>query len=186
MVEAGRIDHAHHAGNAYRALTDTIALSEAVAVAREMSSDEDTLIIVTADHSHVFTLAGYPMRGNPILGLAATANGPMKDALGLPYTTLGYANGPGYVADGDRHEFTGEEGQSREADFTGDKSRPDLSAVATTAPDYMQESAVPMMSETHAGEDVAIYASGPKAHYFSGTLEQNVIFHIMADALELR
>ena len=26
MVEGGRIDHAHHAGNAYRALTDTIAM----------------------------------------------------------------------------------------------------------------------------------------------------------------
>lgn len=186
MVEAGRIDHAHHAGNAYRALTDTIALSEAVAVAKEMTSEDDTLIIVTADHSHVFTLAGYPMRGNPILGLAATATGPMKDALGLPYTTLGYANGPGYVADGDRHEFTGEEGQYRLAEFTGNKSRPDLSAVATTGPDYLQEAAVPMMSETHAGEDVAIYASGPKAHYFSGTLEQHVIYHIMADALQLQ
>ncbi len=186
MVEAGRIDHAHHAGNAYRALTDTIALSEAVAVARELSSADDTLIIVTADHSHVFTLAGYPMRGNPILGLAATEAGPMKDAMGLPYTTLGYANGPGYAADGDRHEFTGVEGQYREADFPGEKSRPDLSAVATTAPDYVQESAVPMLNETHAGEDVAIYASGPKAHYVSGTLEQNVIYHLMAEALELR
>ena len=110
----------------------------------------------------------------------------MKDALGLPYTTLGYANGPGYVADGDRHEFTGVEGQYREADFPGEKSRPDLSAVATTAPDYVQESAVPMLNETHAGEDVAIYASGPKAHYVSGTLEQHVIYHLMAEALELR
>ncbi|MFM1887341.1 MAG: hypothetical protein RL026_2498, partial [Pseudomonadota bacterium] len=33
MVEGGRIDHAHHAGNAYRALTDAIALSDAVRVA---------------------------------------------------------------------------------------------------------------------------------------------------------
>ncbi len=30
MVEGGRIDHAHHAGNAHRALTDTIAFSDAV------------------------------------------------------------------------------------------------------------------------------------------------------------
>ena len=35
MVEAGRIDHGHHAGNAHRALTDTVALSDAVRVALE-------------------------------------------------------------------------------------------------------------------------------------------------------
>ena len=35
MVEAGRIDHGHHAGNAQRALTDTIALSDAVRLALE-------------------------------------------------------------------------------------------------------------------------------------------------------
>ncbi|WP_272990111.1 alkaline phosphatase, partial [Spongiibacter tropicus] len=68
MVESGRIDHAHHAGNAYGALTDAIELSEAVAKAVELTNPEETLIIVTADHSHVFTIAGYPKRGNPILG----------------------------------------------------------------------------------------------------------------------
>ena len=68
MVEGGRIDHAHHAGNAYRALTDTLALSDAVRTARSSADPRDTLIIVTADHSHVFTMAGYPKRGNPILG----------------------------------------------------------------------------------------------------------------------
>ena len=65
-VESGRIDHAHHAGNAYNALTDTIELAKAVKMADELTDDEDTLIIVTADHSHVFTIAGYPKRGNPI------------------------------------------------------------------------------------------------------------------------
>ena len=35
MVEGGRIDHGHHAGNAYRALGETIELSNAVRVALE-------------------------------------------------------------------------------------------------------------------------------------------------------
>jgi alkaline phosphatase len=42
-----------------------------------------------------------------------------------------------------------------------------------------------MYMETHAGEDVAIYAVGPNAALFRGVLEQNVIFHIIADALGL-
>ncbi len=43
---------------------ETIALDAAVAVALEMTSDQDTLAIVTADHSHVMTMSGYPQRGN--------------------------------------------------------------------------------------------------------------------------
>jgi alkaline phosphatase len=68
QIEGGRIDHAHHAGNAFRALTEAIEFARAVKKAYEMTDPDDTLIIVTADHSHVFTIAGYPSRGNPILG----------------------------------------------------------------------------------------------------------------------
>ncbi len=69
MVEAGRIDHAHHNGNAFRALTDAVELSNAVRAAESKINLDDTLIIVTADHSHTFMMAGYPIRGNNILGL---------------------------------------------------------------------------------------------------------------------
>jgi alkaline phosphatase len=63
MVEAGRVDHAHHGVNAYRAMTDMVALADAVRAAEEMTDPDETLMIVTADHSHVFTIAGYPRRG---------------------------------------------------------------------------------------------------------------------------
>ena len=92
-----RIDHGHHAGNAYRALTDTVAFAEAVQAAMDLTDPARTLILVTADHSHSFTMSGYPRRGNPILGKVESAlGGPATDAAGRPYTTLGYANGPGY------------------------------------------------------------------------------------------
>jgi alkaline phosphatase len=193
MVEAGRIDHAHHAGNAYRALTDTIALSEAVRVAREMTREHETLIIVTADHSHTLTIAGYPSRGNPILGKADSGLGLLgvsamaRDSLGLPYTTLGYMNGPGgWTGGGARREFDpAREGYSGDIAVTG--PRPDLTHVDTTKRDYLQESAIPtVLAETHAGEDVAIYGSGPGAWLLRGTLEQNAIYHVMAEALGLR
>jgi alkaline phosphatase len=52
-------------------------------------------------------------------------------------------------------------------------------------PDYLQEAAIPFTSETHGGEDVAIYASGPGAYLFHGVQEQNVIFHVMVEAMKL-
>ena len=64
----GRIDHAHHDGTAHRALTDTLALDEAVTKAISLVNTEDTLVIVTADHAHSMTMTGYPSRGNPIFG----------------------------------------------------------------------------------------------------------------------
>ena len=169
MVEAGRIDHGHHAGRAKLALTDAVELSRAVQRAAELAG-EDTLILVTADHSHTFTMGGYPTRGNPILGLVVEnessglpASRPAKAKDGKPYTTLGYANGPGAV--------TGE--------------REDLSTKDTTADDFKQQSLyVPEGgAETHGGEDVVIYARGPHAYLIEGTMEENAIYFVMARAL---
>lgn len=178
MVEAGRIDHAHHAGNAYRALTDTIALSDAVRMATRMTDPDETLILVTADHSHVFTIAGYPERGNPILGLvrAPGALDFARDFLGNPYTTVSYANGPGYAS-----LDTG--GDTRYSLPITPGRVVDLTSIDTMDEGYHQESLVGLSSETHAGEDVALYALGPKSDLVSGTMEQNEIYHVMRTAL---
>ena len=161
LVEAGRIDHAHHFSNAYRALTDTVALSDAVQWAVENVDLADTLIVVTADHSHTMTISGYPRRGNPILGTVETEPGkPILDATGVPYTTLSYANGPGYK-----------------------KQRPNLSKINTQDPDYQQLGTVPTQSETHAGEDVAAFAVGQNAAAVRGVMEQNRLYDVMYDVL---
>ncbi|MEP6602280.1 MAG: alkaline phosphatase [Nitrospirota bacterium] len=193
MVEAGRIDHAHHDGNAYRALTDTIALSDAVKAALAKTDPQETLVVVTADHSHVFTIAGYPTRGNDILGkvIPNDARGNpareyARDRLGLPFTTLGYTNGPGYTGSSkDQPEDPKRYPQASSESSGIARGRPDLSAVNTSDPDYIQEATVPLIAESHGGEDVAIYASGPGAHLFHGVQEQNVIFHVMVEALRL-
>jgi alkaline phosphatase len=170
MVEGGRIDHAHHANNAYRALTDTIEFASAVIEAMYKANPADTLILVTADHGHMMTIAGYPVRGNPILGKvreraysgADVSIQLAKDTNGLPYTTLTYVNGPGYKS-----------------------PRADLSAVNTEDPNYIQEAAIPTVEDTHSGEDMPVYAGGAGAQNVRGALEQNLLFNIMARALGL-
>ncbi|MBY0612228.1 MAG: alkaline phosphatase [Beijerinckiaceae bacterium] len=163
MVEGGRIDHGSHANNAYRTLTDAVAFDKAIKAALAKVNLDETLIIVTADHSHALTMNGYPDRDNPILGLVKEKG---KLALGLdgkPYTTLGYANGPGGLKDG---------------------VRADLKSVDTTDPDFIQQALVPLTSETHAGEDVAIFAAGPWAHLFQGSVEESYIYQVMNHALQ--
>ena len=175
-VEAGRIDHAHHAGNAYCALTDTIAFSDAVRTAMRLVDLNETLIIVTADHSHVFTMAGYPRRGNPILGKVVMPGQtqPALAADGKPYTTLSYANGRGF-----QDLEVGGDTSYRQPINAG---RANLESVDTTDQGFHQEALVPLHDETHGGEDVAIYAGGPMAHLFRGVQEQHYIFHVMAEA----
>jgi len=125
------------------------------------------MILVTADHSHVFTMAGYPRRGNPILGLVyppaggddehpGGTEGPMLARDGQPYTTLGYGNGPGAVQ--------------------GERGMPE------TGPNATQQSLIPLGSETHGGEDVALFGTGPGAFRVHGVIEQNLIYDIMRAA----
>lgn len=177
-VESGRVDHANHATNAFRTMTDGVAFAEAVAVADEMTSDEDTLIIVTADHEHAIAFNGYCGRGSPILGLCyEVAPGQVEHADtpnvgddGKPYTVIGFLNGPGSVL-------------IQQDDGTYSGERPAVTEEEATDPEYLQQSLIPMSSETHSGEDVAVYAKGPFAHLFDGTLEQNYIFHVMHHAV---
>jgi alkaline phosphatase len=171
LVEGGRIDHGHHDNNAYRALTDGIAFAEAVAVADEMTAYDDTLIIVTADHSHTFNFSGYPTRGNPILGKVNSNDskgnprpGPKLMGDEKPFTTLGYYVGPG-------------------AGWVGG-TRPDLSETDTiTDKNFIQQAAIPAEDDVHGGEDVAVYARGPGAGRIHGVMEQNEIFNAMDEAL---
>ncbi|MCI5046836.1 MAG: alkaline phosphatase, partial [Aquisalinus sp.] len=178
MVEAGRVDHAHHAGNAARALQDVQAFDAAVKTALGKVNLDETLIIVTADHGHTLTIQGYPQRGNPILGLAVSPNAdgtpgetPALAADGKPYTTLAYANGQGSVF------FGGEDGE--------DITRPEVTNEEAQALNYRQQALIPSGSETHGGQDVSIYAQGPMAYLIDGVVEQNYVFHVIEHALNL-
>lgn len=151
FVEGGQIDFGHHETRAHKALDETVEFAKAIKKANDMTSEEDTLIVVTADHAHTMSISGYPARGNDILGLY----GKGKD--GLPYSTLSYANGQGYHNE------------------TSPGVRYDLSKDDTDAINYTFPALVPKHVETHGGDDVAVYARGPWSHLFSGNYEQNYI-----------
>lgn len=182
MVEGGRIDHGHHFGSTKNSLYDFMAFTKAIEKAVEMTEDvsEETLIIVTADHSHTFTLGGQPKRGNHILNLVHNVNDELAIAAdGMPYTSVHYANsingGKGFA--GLPPILPGTEGTF---DEFGRKNPGTPDEVM--ADGYLQQATVPIFVETHAGEDVGIWAIGPGSEQVRGVLEQNSIFHIMERA----
>ncbi|XP_072428626.1 intestinal-type alkaline phosphatase 1-like [Chiloscyllium punctatum] len=157
VEDNGRIDHGHHDGTAVQALTEAVKFDEAIEKASKLTSDVDTLTIVTADHSHMFAFGGKALRGNPIFGLA-----PAFALDGKPYTTILYGNGPGYaITNG---------------------TRPNPKSTDYKNKNYEQQAAVPLDSETHGGEDVAIFSKGPMAYLFHKTHEENYIAHVIAYA----
>ncbi|CAH0725422.1 unnamed protein product, partial [Brenthis ino] len=159
FVEGGRIDHAHHENYVELALDETIEMSEAVTRAASLLSQDDSLIVVTSDHAHVMSFNGYTHRGGDILG-------PSDDQGDddIPYMTLSYANGPGHRP----HQVNGRVDVTNDADYR--------------TLQWRSHSEVPLESETHGGDDVAVFAWGPQNEMFTGLYEQNQLPHLMAYA----
>ena len=174
MVEGALIDYGHHDGIAGYALLEAQEFANAVATALDKVDLSETLILVTADHSHTLSLGGYTTRGSPILGLVVgndvtgrPDDGPYLADDGLPYSVLSYANGPGGVTELPRTMPEPEIDTVQQA----------LIPLSTIAIDGAIEP-----EESHGGEDVALYAKGPWSHLVGGVLEQNAIFHIITYA----
>ncbi|PZC85796.1 alkaline phosphatase, tissue-nonspecific isozyme [Helicoverpa armigera] len=160
FVEGGRIDTAHHETKTRKALDETAEFAKAVEAALRLVDLQETLVVVTSDHSHTMTYNGYSKRGTDILGLANKMNGSDN----MPYTILSYANGPGYKPD-DQHQ-----------------KRHNLAFDNLSHINYTYPALVPIARETHGGEDVAVFARGPWAHLFTGNYEQNFLPHAIAYA----
>ncbi|GAB0193641.1 intestinal-type alkaline phosphatase-like [Grus japonensis] len=138
-----------------KALTEAVEFDRAIERAGALTDEAQTLTVITADHSHVFSFGGYTLRGSSIFGLA-----PSKATDKKNYTSILYGNGPGYLG----------------------SSRTDVDEDTANQYNYLQQAAVPLDSETHGGEDVAILAKGPMAHLFHGVQEQTYVAHVMAYA----
>ncbi|KAI0978700.1 hypothetical protein GJ496_001565 [Pomphorhynchus laevis] len=176
----------HHGTEARRALGDFASLQyqfcrkiqmvsfclsrvdESITVTTELKQEElsltsidDTQIVVSADHSHVFTVGGYAYRNNDIFGFAANEKENGSNVDGMPFTSILYGNGPGYINSSDR------------------LNKSYWNTVDLHSHDFKYHSAVPLNSESHGAEDVIVYASGPRSHLYTGTFEQSDIFHYM-------
>ncbi|KAH8267724.1 hypothetical protein KR026_004175 [Drosophila bipectinata] len=169
LVEGGRIDQGHHMNYARAALHELYEFDLAIQAAVNATDPDETLILVTADHSHAVTFNGYALRGHDILGAANSheKNDPMM------YETISYANGPGYY------------------DHLANDSRPQNSSnmwmplklfteEERAAPTYRHLAAVPRKDETHGGEDVAVFAYGPGSSLIRGVFEQNYLAYVMS------
>lgn len=164
MVEGGLIDKAHHQNLVFDALNETVELDAAVKTALAMTDPKDTLIIVTADHSHGLTING-GFRETSILGNAPSTDDDPRLALdGKALPILMYATGPGGPVD---------------------ELRPDPAKEVSDDPDRRALAAVPLPSAAHTGEDLAAYAVGPGSDSFRGLIEQRQVFDKMKAALGL-
>ncbi|XP_032670591.1 alkaline phosphatase-like [Odontomachus brunneus] len=167
MVEGGLIDFAHHRGHAAQALLETVRFSDAINATLRMIDTDDTLVIVTSDHSHSMSLNGNSARGSSILGIAQRSK---HD--GIPYTTLSYSTGgPNNIA-----YTVGEKGQA---------VRIDPSKSNTSDFTYSQQATIITDEAYHGGGDVAVYAIGPYAHLFHSVHEQNYVAHVIAYAAKV-
>lgn len=158
LVEGGKIDLAHHVNKVALSLGETQEFDEAVQMAISNTDPDETVILVTADHGHTLTLAGYANRHSDILGYAG-----ISDIDNHLYTSFLYGSGPGFniTEEGERYEPTEE----------------DLKNI-----DYEYTSSMPMVYATHDGADVGIWATGPHSHLFTGVHEENYIPHALAYA----
>ncbi|XP_011182967.1 alkaline phosphatase [Zeugodacus cucurbitae] len=158
FIEGGLIDYGNHENKLALALDEILEFDKAIQLARAMTDPAETLIVVTADHGHPLSMAGFSERGTDILGLNEVT--PAED--GVPYATMDYAVGPQQYLhpNGTRMDLTGKMGD----------------------PEFVTPSYIKQRAGVHSGEDVSVYASGPWAHLFTGVMQQNSLPHLMAYA----
>jgi alkaline phosphatase len=200
MVESGLIDKYSHPLDWERAVMDTIMLDRAVAAAKEFAgARNDTLILVTADHTHGLSLVGT---------VDDTAGGPeMRDRVGI-YEKAGFPNYPpandeGYpprldvsrrlaiffAAFPDYYETYRPklDGPFVPAIAGADKAYVANAKYKDAPGAVLRPGNLPRSAPqgVHSGEDVVLTAMGPGAERVQGFLDNTEVFRIIVDALGL-
>ncbi|CAG5110253.1 Oidioi.mRNA.OKI2018_I69.chr2.g4670.t2.cds [Oikopleura dioica] len=184
FVEGGKIDLAHHDTMPVNdgSLYDWKEFDTMIGNSLEMVNLNETIVMVSADHSHTFSIGAYGKRGENIFGPGSQTSPDGENVM-----ILGYANGPGYNI----HEKTDQSGkvtcvrklpsEYQDEWDTSNGKKPFENLLAPTAVRNINPSGT--NGETHGAEDVAVYAQGPWAHLMTGTHEQVMVAHVMEFAL---
>lgn len=199
MVEAGSVDKQLHPMDWMRAIYDNIEFDNAIGVARKFQEKHpDTLIVVTADHSHAMSITGTytPQPGKvgaDAVGTYANSIFPTfthKRGDGFPdspttRTTLavGWGNHPEYYDDGTTvwpaPVGPAIEDPKAKGTFIANPDR----ITGTGAVLHPRTVPADVNSEVHTADDVPVMASGPGSEFFNGLLDNTDLFYGMAAAL---
>jgi alkaline phosphatase len=200
MVEAALIDKYLHPLDWERSVYDTIMLDNAVRLAKNFAAkNNDTLILVTPDHTHGVSLVGTIDDNNPAPE--------MRDKVGV-YDKAGYPNYPAPDAEG----YPAKVDVSKRlaiffADFPDyyETFRPKLDKTFTPAvqnekKEYVANEAykeVPgavlrvgnlphsASDGVHSADDAVLTASGPGSERVHGFMDNTEVFQVMVNALGL-
>lgn len=201
MVEGASIDKQLHPIDWERATGDMIEMDKAVGVAKAFAAKEnDTLIVVVADHGHSVSLYGtYDTTkgpGNPdAVGVYNESKFPTftdSDGDGFPDNwnpsrtlAVGFGNHPEYRDD---FIFNPRPISPTIQDPNAPKGVTKFIANPTRDPQgVLYPSNLPSIEgvEVHSADDVPLLASGPNARAFHGIHDNTDVFFGMASALGL-
>ena len=200
MVEAGLIDKYNHPLDWERSVYDTIMLANAVQAAKDWAAGrDDTLIIVTPDHTHGVSIVGTIDDAKPgpdmrdkvgVYSEAGFPNYPAPDKDGYPPSVdvtrrlaMFYGNFPDYY-ETFRPKLDGPFVPS----VQNDKKQYVASQKYKDAPGAMLRIGnLPRSADTgtHTVDDALLTAMGPGAEQFHGFIENVEVFRVMVDALGL-
>lgn len=205
MVESARIDKYSHSLDPERSIYDAIMLDSAVKQAKEWAkaNGNNTLILVTADHSHAVSVVGTVNDDEPgadmrnKVGTYAEAgfpNYPATDAEGYPNKVdvsrrlrLTFGAYPDHY-DTFRPFMDGEFVPTlRNADgvMVANEKYKSVPGAVLREGNLPNKGARGSNSGVHSGDDVVLTAIGPGAERVHGQMENTEVFRVIAEALAL-
>jgi alkaline phosphatase len=196
MVEAGMIDKFEHPLDWQRGVWDVLEMDKAVAWAKDyQATHPDTLVLVTADHSHsLSTFGGYDTSKGPgnrdAVGVYQDGKFPTyndkRDANGIPLTEASRTLAVGFAATPDYCEtYTARPVFKDPTVSDGTTAYVANPSVCTEPGAYLRTGNLPRSASqgVHTADPMPLFAFGPGASGFMGTMDQTEIFFALAKAL---